>query len=189
MRLLILSLALCHIAWANIEAVRLSVIPNGMVVGWTTEQQYPTAPKLSWGLTPALGQVAVGEIKTYGTKFFNYVPVANLNPSTVIYYQIDDEPVATFTTAPDNSASSYPFKFLQVGDMGLNNSQNTLSMMLQQIDEIAFAVHVGDVGYADLWQKRAGTPYDTYESLLPRISRSLSRTHCPSQNRGMAGRI
>lgn len=149
---------------AEIEAVRLSLIPDGMTVGWTTDTPYQTAPKLSWGYGPSLGSTTIGVASSYGTKWFNYVTVQNLSAATQVFYQIDDSPIGSFVTAPAiGSMASYPFTVMHVGDLGVEHSENTMALMKQRVEYAAFILHSGDISYADSFAQRVGTPYDTYE--------------------------
>lgn len=143
----------------SIEAVRLSPIPNGMCVGWSTTLSYASPPKLSWGYTPALGAVTDGITTDYGTRFFHYVRLTNLTASTKVYYQIESDPVATFITAPEIGAlSSYPFTMLQIGDLGVGfGADKTVELMKQRISNAAFTLHSGsildfEIAFIDLFQ-------------------------------------
>lgn len=145
MKRLVCLLALLIAVSAQIEAVRLSTVPGGMTVGWTTSTPYPSAPKLAWGYTPALGQVSVGDFTHYNTgKFFNYVVLINLTASSTVYYQIDAEPVSTFSTAPPTgSLNAYPLTMMQVGDLGIDFSEQTISLMEKLLIDVDFTLHSG----------------------------------------------
>jgi len=52
-----------------------------------------------------------------------------------------------------------PFNLLLVGDMGLDNSKDTMSCMTSALSSVDFVHHVGDLSYADDWYLRG----DTYE--------------------------
>ena len=95
-----------------------------------------------------------------GTLFFYTALLQGLEPNTRYYYQIDGgSTVASFVTAR-LAGDATPFNVLIVGDMGLDNSANTMAQMLHMLPNVDFFSHIGDLSYADDFYLRKN---DTYE--------------------------
>lgn len=168
-----LLLTLAHLALialaqqVDVEAVRLSLIPNGMVVGWSSNSTL--GGKVQYGTTPALGDVAIADSTTDGSfQHFYYSLLSNLTVSTKYYYTINDDPTLRFfTTAPaDGDVASYPYTALHVADMGLISSAPTISLMKQLLGTYDLVFHCGDISYADDYfqPQRQNSSWRTYLS-------------------------
>jgi len=102
---------------------------------------------------------ATGSYTTYGTGYFSNVVLPDLQSHTQYYYQVTGSGrVPSFITARSPGDTS-AFTYLMVGDMGLDNSANTMTAMSKNLPYVDFVHHVGDLSYADDWYLRL----DTYE--------------------------
>lgn len=101
---------------------------------------------VEFGETPALGRTAVGAAATEDHE----VELSGLQPGTKYYYRLVSQgqpitPRYTLETAP--SAQVGTFKFLVVGDSGMNN-QAQLDVAAQMgTEDASFFIHTGDVIY------------------------------------------
>jgi len=90
------------------------------------------------------------------SQFFHNVQMLNLTAGSTYYYQIKaangttESDVLSFVTAPA-AGTDGEFSAILLNDMGYTNAQGTHRKMLQMIEEegIAFALHGGDISYAD----------------------------------------
>jgi hypothetical protein len=149
--------------------VKLSLIPRGMAVSFSTVTSYPLGSlgEVVYGLSIAqMNHTATASIEEsntgYGTLFFHTVLLEELAPSTEYYYHVQGtapSAVYSFKTAPEVGEAS-PFTVLIVGDMGLRNSANTIARMRAEAGTHEFILHIGDLSYADDFYLRKG---DTYE--------------------------
>jgi hypothetical protein len=81
---------------------------TGMTVSWNTFS-FVAQPKVYYGLTPAMGQVATSDVSvTYDTSltYNNHVKITGLTPDTVYYYL----PVPMIES-PTNGEGAGPFTF------------------------------------------------------------------------------
>jgi len=92
------------------------------------------------------------------SSFFYDVKLSNLLSNTRYYYQIQDDSVSgqeasqvyNVKTAI-GAGDSTPYSAFIYGDLGFTNAANTRFRMLESIDTTDFALHVGDLSYADDW--------------------------------------
>jgi len=142
--------------------IRLAFIPGGMAVSFSLASQAGSPLTVHYGLSSGSlsSSVSTTESSTYGTLFFYTALLQNLQPKTRYYYQIDgSSTVSSFVTAP-TTGSDEPFTVLVVGDMGLENSANTMRQMTAALPDTDFFLHIGDLSYADDFYLR---PNNTYE--------------------------
>jgi hypothetical protein len=100
--------------------------------------------------------VFFGSVVKTESRCHHDVLVTGLEPATDYQYtvSVDDSspPSAAFTfstMASSSSSSSFPFTAVVVGDMGINNTQQTVPTLLRNLGAYDLALHVGDVSYAD----------------------------------------
>jgi len=77
--------------------------------------------------------------------------LTKLKPSTQFFWAVvGDKTVLSFTTAPDASMP-VPFKTMIYGDLGIDNSVQTLNLLrtLKKQQQFDMIWHVGDLNYAD----------------------------------------
>lgn len=90
------------------------------------------------------------------SQFFHNVQMLNLTAGSTYYYRIlaangtTESDVLSFVTAPA-AGTDGEFSAILLNDMGYTNAQGTHRKMLKMIEEegIAFALHGGDISYAD----------------------------------------
>ena len=99
--------------------------------------------------------VFFGSVVKTESRCHHDVLLTGLEPATEYQYTVSvdesSQPSATFTfsTMASSSSSSFPFTAAVVGDMGINNTQQTMSTLLGNLESYDLALHVGDVSYAD----------------------------------------
>ncbi|RDW57066.1 purple acid phosphatase-3 [Coleophoma cylindrospora] len=155
----------------NINVIALAYVPNGINIHYQTPFGLGVVPSVKWGtLATNLNQTATGFSHTYDrtpscsqvavtqcSQFFHEVSLPNLQPGTRYYYQI---PAANGTTASDvlsfatalAAGDPTEFSVAVLNDMGYTNAGGTYRQLLKAVDDgVAFAVHGGDLSYADDW--------------------------------------
>ncbi|KKA25173.1 hypothetical protein T310_0764 [Rasamsonia emersonii CBS 393.64] len=150
---------------------------TGMVVSWNTYSKLDR-PTVRYGLTPwALTKTASSNVSvTYptSTTYNNHVTITGLEPDTVYYYQ----PQNSNSSVPYSFKTSRvpgdhtPYTIAVAVDLGLMgpdgltthvgngasnplgpNDTNTIQSIEQNLDDIDFLWHPGDIAYADYWLK------------------------------------
>lgn len=155
--------------------IRLSLIPDGMVVSWQTFGTLPFGanpnlqPKVVYGLSSEnLNRTSTdGYWSVYNTKniscvsYFYNVKLLDLAPSTTYYYKIEKSTYAeasaiySFRMTPEVGNQSYPINITIVGDLGvdflisLGDARRTMNALQQMIPSTDFFIHSGDMAYAD----------------------------------------
>jgi len=127
-------------------------------------------PTVRYGLSADdMSNDAKGESHHYDVSvtWFHHVELHKLQPSTRYYWQVtspynESSPILSFKTAP-KVGEEKPFRFMANGDMGIDNSDNTVRRMKAMARNVDFFWHIGDLNYADDWQAY-NTPY-TYEEI------------------------
>eukprot|EP01132_Coremiostelium_polycephalum_P000878 gene878-1099_t len=121
----------------------------------------PNSPS-TWDNVNAV-EGGTGTYKTVGWSGHpNTALLSNLAPHTVYYYSCGDKstdswsPLYNFTTSSNGNVAKgdvVPFNSVVYGDMGIyGGNQQNIGNILQRIDNINLAFHVGDIAYADLTQ-------------------------------------
>jgi predicted phosphodiesterase len=159
---------------------RIALIPNGMTVSWSTVNPISSLPKVIYGTSSIqLNQNATGYTLHYepSITWFHHVVLENLSPSTTYYWQVisDDSnvlqnqkkkienPILKFRTAPPVGADM-PFRFAVYGDFGDGNSAGTLKTLRKIKDEFDLFYHIGDLAYADDYD-RLNSTYEQVQEL------------------------
>jgi len=152
-------------------AIRLALIPHGMVVSWQTYKAYATQhPPTVWYGTHkrSLSDLSKGSSHTYGTVYFHDVKLEDLAYDTLYYYTIAGDVTHTiynFTIAPEKG----PTVVTLLGDMGYMNAEDTYNALWSlsnkaDSNKVDLFIHIGDLSYADNYFLRPGfSEWDTYE--------------------------
>lgn len=181
---------------------------NGMAVSWNTYEQLMN-PTVYYGLTPDNLNLntssGISQTYTTSTTYSNHVKLSNLKPGTTYYYKVsysDNQiPPFSFTTPPDDD--SFSFKFAIAVDMGtmgslglstktgyggngalLPGEKTTVEALSDNVNDLEFIWHPGDIAYADYWLKEqiqgylSPVPidqgYKVYESILNEFYNQIS---------------
>ncbi|MBL4849813.1 MAG: metallophosphoesterase family protein [Planctomycetes bacterium] len=129
---------------------------------------------IEFGETPVLGQLVAGS----GSTEDHEVQLLGLNPGTRYYYQLVSQgqpitPRYSFRTAP--AANSADFRFLVVGDTGMNNTAQLEIAARMATEDADFFLHTGDVIYpaggigasVSEYNARYFRPYQAFLSRIP----------------------
>lgn len=144
--------------------VRLSFIPGGMAVSYSTAFPYvaPDAPSVAYGESESMLNLNATTFttSTYGTLYFHTVLIESLAPNTRYFYRVYlSDTTSSFVTARA-AGDETPFTVLVVGDLGLANSANTIKQMQLSQADIDFNIHLGDLSYADDFYLRSNNTYE-----------------------------
>ncbi|EFA76932.1 hypothetical protein PPL_09684 [Heterostelium album PN500] len=148
--------------------VRLALtgVENEMRISWYTSSQ-GDAPSVQYSTTPfnpsdmdaqAMEVASNNQYTEIAWKGFSVSAVlTQLTPLTTYYYSVGDKsvgiwsPLYNFTTHLEDDGTFTPFTFVSYGDMGLGGGFNfTIANIVNRIDELSFALHIGDIAYADI---------------------------------------
>ncbi|KAF8621469.1 hypothetical protein AX15_007763 [Amanita polypyramis BW_CC] len=174
--------------------------PTAMVVSWNTYSQL-SHPTVRYGPSPrGLVRTASSSVSvTYrtSTTYNNHVKITGLFPNTLYYYLPAHSNISTpYTFKTSRVAGDHvPYSIAYVADLGLMgpdgltthvgegaanplgpNDKNTIQSIEQNLPQIDFLWHSGDIAYADYWLKEEiqgflpnttiEDGYKIYESLL-----------------------
>jgi hypothetical protein len=139
---------------------RIALLPDGMTVSWSTQGKSTIKPQVRYGTDPThLDQHENGLSQHYesSTTYFHHVELHGLATNTRYYWQVmtssndTKSPVHAFYTQPDVSKEAGTFNVAIYGDMGIDNSDNTLTLLRELADkrQVDLFWHVGDLSYAD----------------------------------------
>eukprot|EP01133_Synstelium_polycarpum_P005697 gene5697-6581_t len=137
-----------------------------MRVTWFT-QSAMTAPCVQFSQSPfdpssMTGDVVVADTIEFTEKFWSGFTstalLSQLSPNSFYYYAAGDKasgsfsPLYNFTTGsfPTAVGQVVPFSFAAYGDMGALTDTETIEHLLEIRSNLSFALHVGDIAYADL---------------------------------------
>jgi len=112
----------------------------------------------------------------------------NLKPNTRYYYICGDPSGGwsaqfSFKSAP-LKASTDTFRIAIYGDMGIENSQNTIHRLNKRLDagEIDWIYHVGDISYADKHYFNFQKTWNTWFEHIEPLSSSVPYMVCPGNH-------
>lgn len=124
---------------------------SDMVVSWTTT--LPQASIVHFGYSATnLSHTAIGSMRNYTTLNYQHdTPLVGLPPATQVYYSAGSASggfsrVFSFKSPPKPDS---PVSFAVYGDMGVKNSEGTVTQLLESLDTYDFTFYVGDASYAD----------------------------------------
>jgi len=173
--------------------IKLSFHPTGMAVSWKTVYEYSegVVPTVHYGVEPqSLKLTATGpQGRSYGTSYFHTVLLEQLNGGERYFYRVEgDSEVRTFVTAKAAGDDS-PFEIVVVGDMGLQNSHDTIEQMKAVANgthPADWILHIGDLSYADDFFLRPNNTYegswDTWQDLMEPITSTLPYMTLPGNH-------
>lgn len=133
---------------------------NSVLIAWRTTQKF--TGKIEYGLTGKYGLEVVEDSSSYK----HSLKISGLSPDTKYYYRVlngSDQfgDSAYFYTKPGNQNDTV--SILAFGDSGVNNQTqyNVASLMENEVDNIDFGIHVGDVsqGSGDEYDEIFFKPY------------------------------
>jgi 3',5'-cyclic AMP phosphodiesterase CpdA len=146
----------------NFASRQVVAANSSMQVSWVTLQatpgatvQYRAVGASEWA-SPGTEQTSTyhhgGWIGTIHTAF-----MTGLQPATTYTYRVGSvahgqSPIVNFTTLPLNAGTAErPLRVLNVADMGVLDSNNTVKAMVDLVEsgKVDFVIHPGDIGYAD----------------------------------------
>ncbi|GAM27211.1 hypothetical protein SAMD00019534_103860, partial [Acytostelium subglobosum LB1] len=149
------------------QVLALTGDPTQMRVSWYSLKK-PKAPVVQYSLeafepsSSLQDNLAIASIEQYTEETWKGYSVTGvmdqLTPMTTYYYSVGDKAtnlwsdLANFTTSPSFSNDTLvPYTFAIFGDMGVCTEEvQTVNNIVSRMDQLAFAVHIGDIAYADL---------------------------------------
>lgn len=142
---------------------RIALLSDGMTVSWSTHGKADIKPEVRYGLNPnALKTNAKGITTHYksSTTYFHHVELHELTPDTRYYWQVvtklntTNSPIHAFLTQPDvTKGEAGNFSVAIYGDMGIDNSDNTLRLLRDLANKKAVNLF-WHVGYVDCLSNR-----------------------------------
>ena len=196
--LLLLSVSLCAAVRSAAPSQlptqqRIALLPDGMTVSWSTSQPLPSAPSVLYGLSPSsLNLTAQGVSQHYDSaaSYFHHVELRRLSARTRYYWQVaavnqSQSPILDFVTAAPVGAADRPLVAAVYGDMGLNQSEQTRSLLHAIQPKLDLVVHVGDIGYANAYFRVDATYENVWEQYMTNMTGLTSATPymtCPGNH-------
>jgi hypothetical protein len=182
-----------------ISNIHLSMIPAGNVVSWSSNQYYlPNSATVTYysfadptALINSTNEITVANY-TAATWYY-HAKLRNLLNSTVYSYGITvainnslyNSSIYSFSS-PLAVGASPGFNITILGDLGAmsdnssisllnslvrNEAKSTIDLMYKLMPTTNFYLHVGDIGYSDLYWLHSSTSYDdTWQKFLSSVS-------------------
>lgn len=142
-----------HIAYAGIS--KETGYPSGITVSWATKSM-PNQPALLLGKHPDQLNIKVeAETISYFDDFVHHHATVKdgLEFDTDYWFAVGDQivqqrsPLFRFKTHHNSHQKSV--RVAVIGDMGLDNSQDTFDHLRDIVETVDFVWHLGDISYAD----------------------------------------
>lgn len=133
---------------------RIALLPDGMTVSWSAEGKSDIKPQVKYGTNPNQLHVTVeGITQHYASSktYFHHVEIHGLAFNTRYYWQVvtksntTNSPIHAFTTQPDVNNQPGNFSVAIYGDLGIDNSVDTLNLLRNLANKRAVDLffHVG----------------------------------------------
>ena len=120
---------------------------------WYTSNSTITSTCLYGDSNNTLIYTAIGSSNTYGDNigYHHNVLLDNLKYDQDVYYTCGDklDGFSNVYHVKTASIKSDSFTVAIIGDMGVSNSNGTMEGLLRDLDLYNFAIHIGDISYAD----------------------------------------
>eukprot|EP01006_Ploeotia_vitrea_P032202 TRINITY_DN64461_c0_g1_i1.p1 TRINITY_DN64461_c0_g1~~TRINITY_DN64461_c0_g1_i1.p1 ORF type:complete len:506 (+),score=250.15 TRINITY_DN64461_c0_g1_i1:239-1756(+) len=132
-----------------------------MTVTWVTGQPTPSTT-VQWGTSPdSLSNTAMGAVRTYTISgwhgIIHHATMTGLKPKTRYFYRVGDpnKGMSDVMNCTTLWAGNGTMTFAVIGDMGLDNSNETMQYLASEATSGAIngILHVGDISYADAYQR------------------------------------
>ena len=133
--------------------------PYQMSISWVTNEAYtdtpivylssnnPNAHNITINSTQITAETQSNKVLS---RYYHHAVTPPLYPLTQYWYQPGPN-ASIYTFVSRDFHQKEPFKFLAFGDMGITNSNYTISLIsnLTNTEPIDFILHFGDIAYAD----------------------------------------
>eukprot|EP01083_Nonionella_stella_P211426 764492_1 len=170
--------------------VHISLIPPHQIsISWITNESYTTQPIIYLTtINPSFQNITTNStiIPTYTqsdgniSRYYHHGISPTLIPSIQYWYQPGpNASIYTFISRDlsNKQSNNKPFSFLAYGDLGITNSENTISLikhLTTPSTAIDFILHFGDISYADDRDFFSDNPeyaqiYDTFGTIMEPI--------------------
>ncbi|EFA83061.1 metallophosphoesterase domain-containing protein [Heterostelium album PN500] len=187
------------------SSIKLSLTQkvSEMRVTWYTPSK-GSSPIVLFGTSPFVANNSIYEQSVVATiedlisvdwsGYTNTALLSGLLPLTTYFYAVGEKneqlfsDVYNFTTAAaDYSENVDPFSIVVYGDMGIyGGSHRTLARIVDRLDDFKFAIHVGDIAYADVTKasKDVGneTVWNEFLDMINPVSSHIPYMVCPGNH-------
>ena len=143
---------------------------DGLSISWTTQELYDNEPFIEYGTNKNdLNLISRGtSIQYHNNSVHHHVITNTLSQSTRYFFKICNSPRIDSFISPK---TSFPLKIAIYGDMGIENSNNTIHSLKNK--DLDLFLHIGDISYADDRGYEIGNNpeyEDVYDSFLSAVN-------------------
>eukprot|EP01133_Synstelium_polycarpum_P020365 gene20365-24435_t len=122
--------------------------------------------------------------------YVNTATITALSSQSTYFYSVGDKktgtwsPVYNFTTGVNPSTGEVtPFTFVTYGDMGATGGDSaTIGHVMDRISTLGFALHVGDIAYADTTDDGVQSVWDSFLTQVNDITSHIPYMVCPGNH-------